>query len=106
MALKRAAFELEVFGQLNMSIVNVVDTPAVSRRVRGRQLEGHSLAAVCRRELGLRLDKTQQKSDWTLRPLTDAQLNYAALDVEVLLALHEKFGAVQPDADLSPSSVT
>jgi ATP-dependent Lhr-like helicase len=85
-----AAFEREVFSQLNVSILNVIDTVEVSRRVRGRQPEGHSLAAVCRRELGLRLDKSQQKSDWTQRPLTQAQLDYAALDADVLLRIHAK----------------
>ena len=83
-----AAFEREVFSQLNVSILNVVDTVELSRRTRGRQPEGHSLAAVCRRELGLRLDKTPQKSDWTQRPLNQAQIEYAALDVEILLNVH------------------
>ena len=83
-----AAFEREVFSQLNVSILNVVDTVEVSHRIRGRQPEGHSLAAVCRRELGLRLDKTPQKSDWTQRPLNQAQIEYAALDVEILLKVH------------------
>ncbi|MBK7534456.1 MAG: ribonuclease D [Myxococcales bacterium] len=90
-----AAFEREVFSQLNISILNVIDTLAVSRRVRGRQPEGHSLAAVCRRELGLRLDKSQQKSDWTRRPLTASQLDYAALDVEILLKIHHRLTAAQ-----------
>lgn len=83
-----AAFEREVFGQRNLAIHNVVDTLDLSRRVRGRQPDGHSLAAVCRRELGLKLDKTPQQSDWTQRPLTPAQLAYAALDAEILLRVH------------------
>ena len=79
-----AAFEREVFSQLNLSILNVVDTVELSRRVRGRQPDGHSLSAICRRELGLRLDKSQKMSDWVQRPLTHQQLDYAALAVEVL----------------------
>jgi ATP-dependent Lhr-like helicase len=89
-----AAFELEVLGRLNLPIRNYVDTLALSRQVRGRQPDGHSLAAVCRRELGLRLDKTAQKSDWTQRPLSPAQLAYAALDVEILLPIHAALAAV------------
>ena len=45
------------------------------------------LQAVAARELNLMLDKTQQTSDWAQRPLTLAQLEYAALDAEVLFAL-------------------
>jgi ATP-dependent Lhr-like helicase len=54
-------------------------------------LQGSSLAAVCKRELGRSLDKTEQTSDWTRRPLSERQIAYAALDGEVLLALHERF---------------
>jgi len=37
--------------------------------------------------LGQALDKTQQCSRWDLRPFSDQQLNYAALDAWILLAL-------------------
>ena len=90
-----AAFELEVLARRNIMLRNIVDTLALSRRIRGRQQEGHSLAAVVRRELGLRLDKRQQKSDWTARPLTQAQLDYAALDAEILLRVHESLVAAE-----------
>ena len=53
--------------------------------------EGHSLGTVCRRELGIKLDKRYQRSNWSRRPLTPAQLNYAALDAEVLIDLHRLF---------------
>jgi ATP-dependent helicase Lhr and Lhr-like helicase len=95
-----AAFERQVLRQLNLELRNVVDTLAASRRIRGRRPEGHSLAAVCRRELGLRLDKTPQTSDWTRRPLSQAQLDYAALDVEILLAVHAKLTAADPQTQL------
>ena len=83
-----AAFEREVFAAAGIELRNVVDTLELSRKRRGRRPDGHRLAAVCRRELGLRLDKTPQKSDWTARPLSEAQLQYAALDVEILLRIH------------------
>ncbi|MFN7702564.1 MAG: hypothetical protein ACK5U8_32070 [Deltaproteobacteria bacterium] len=87
-----ASFERSVLGRLNLSITNVFDTLATSRRLRGRTADGgHSLAACCRRELGLELDKSEQTSDWTRRPLSARQLAYAALDVEVLIALHGRF---------------
>lgn len=51
----------------------------------------HSLAAVVRRELDRVLDKRPQTSDWQRRPLTPDQEAYAALDVEVLVALRQTF---------------
>ncbi len=45
---------------------------------------------VCERELGIELDKTEQTSDWTLRPLSKRQMAYAALDVEVLPPLWDR----------------
>ena len=72
----------------------MVDTLAVSRERRGRKLAGgHGLKAVCDRELGVKLDKTWQTSDWTRRPLEAGQLAYAAIDAEVLLRLHEHFAS-------------
>jgi ATP-dependent Lhr-like helicase len=86
-----AAFERSVFQRVNVDIVNVFDTLTVSRELRGRKIDGgHSLAAVCQRELGITLDKSAQTSDWRRRPLSARQQSYAALDVEVLLRLHER----------------
>ncbi|HSK03175.1 MAG TPA: hypothetical protein VK932_18110, partial [Kofleriaceae bacterium] len=97
-----ATFERTVLLRANIRLAHVFDTLTASRRLRGRQAGGHSLAAVCRRELDKVLDKTQQTSDWTRRPLTAAQLAYAALDVEVLVELHALFSRLEPQlqADL------
>jgi len=98
-----ATFERTVLLRANIGLANVFDTLAASRRLRGKQAGGHSLAAVCRRELDKVLDKTQQVSDWTQRPLTDAQLAYAALDVEVLVELYAAFCQHQPELALETS---
>lgn len=88
-----ARFERGVLGKLGCRITSVFDTLSVSRRLRGYRIPGgHSLGAVCRRELGLALDKSYQTSDWSRRPLSNAQLNYAALDAEVLIDLYRLFG--------------
>jgi ATP-dependent Lhr-like helicase len=82
-----AVFERAVLGKLGVTIGGVVDTLALSR-ARRPGADSHTLAAVVERELGFWLDKTCQTSDWRRRPLTDAQVNYAALDAEVLLLVH------------------
>ena len=48
-----------------------------------------SLRRVCARTIGVRLDKTQQCSDWARRPLEQKQFMYAALDAHVLLQVYE-----------------
>jgi len=86
-----ASFEKSVLGKYGIRIDNVVDTLKVSKQVRGKVKGGHSLQAVCVRELGIELDKNEQVSDWSRRPLTQRQQAYAAMDVEVLLRLYESF---------------
>ena len=94
-----AAFERSVLGELGFTIDNVYDTLTESRRRLGQLGGGHSLLAVARRELDVALDKGSQLSDWTQRPLSDAQLAYAALDVEVLIDLYEVFEPAHGAAD-------
>jgi ribonuclease D len=52
-----------------------------------------NLAAMVQRLLGLRLMKGHGAADWSKRPLPDDWLNYAALDVEVLLELRTAIAA-------------
>ncbi|MGA9490249.1 MAG: ribonuclease D [Mycobacterium sp.] len=53
-----------------------------------------NLAAMVQRLLGLGLAKGHGAADWSKRPLPAAWLNYAALDVEVLIELREAVAAV------------
>jgi len=53
-----------------------------------------NLAAMVQRLLGLGLVKGHGAADWSKRPLPQAWLNYAALDVEVLIELREAIAAV------------
>jgi len=91
-----ASFERSVLRKHGIEIENVVDTLKQSRALRKDAEGGHSLKAVCARELGIELDKTQQTSDWTRRPLSPRQVAYAALDAEVLPALYRRFGGSRP----------
>lgn len=52
-----------------------------------------SLSALVRERFGIELGKAPQLSDWGRRPLADAQLAYAALDVRYVLPLREALGA-------------
>lgn len=55
--------------------------------------EKFGLAAVAERTLGVRLAKEHSAADWSTRPLPEEWLNYAALDVEVLLPIRDVLAA-------------
>lgn len=46
--------------------------------------------ALVQRLLGIELDKQETRSDWLQRPLSDAQLAYAAADVHYLLLIYRQ----------------
>jgi ribonuclease D len=48
------------------------------------------LSALVERHFTVSLPKDEQRSDWSVRPLTENQLDYAAADVAYLIALAEK----------------
>jgi ATP-dependent Lhr-like helicase len=84
-------FERRMLARAGIGLAGLIDTLEASRRLRGADaLGGHALAMVCERELGVTLDKSEQTSNWGLRPLSADQLRYGALDAEVLLALHDR----------------
>lgn len=60
-----------------------------------------NLAAMVQRLLGLGLAKGHGAADWSKRPLPDEWLNYAALDVEVLIALRDAIDDVLTEQDKS-----
>jgi ribonuclease D len=52
------------------------------------------LATMVERVLGHRIDKGASSADWSQRPLAPNLLSYAALDVEVLVALRDHLAGV------------
>ncbi|KAJ8536918.1 hypothetical protein K7X08_035319 [Anisodus acutangulus] len=52
-----------------------------------------SLATICQEVLGLSLSKELQCSDWSQRPLTEEQMQYAAVDAHCLIHIFEVFKA-------------
>jgi DNA polymerase I-like protein with 3'-5' exonuclease and polymerase domains len=84
-----ASFEEAVFAENGLAVDQVFDTCVVSRRCHPES-DGHRLDQVVARELGLRMDKTNQKADWRKRPLTQSMVEYASLDAEILILLHQR----------------
>jgi ribonuclease D len=76
--------------------IGMVPTKLYDTELAGR-LAGYdrvNLAAMVQRLLGVQLRKGHGAADWSKRPLPDEWLNYAALDVEVLLELRHAIAAV------------
>ncbi len=69
---------------------NVFDT-ASAARILGRKTLG--LAGMLEEFFGVKLDKRYQRANWTARPLTPEQLDYARLDTHYLPALRDILGA-------------
>ncbi|HEY6798116.1 MAG TPA: ribonuclease D [Kineosporiaceae bacterium] len=78
--------DLPCLAEVGMRPASVFDTELGSR------LAGFSrvgLAAVVEQLLGLSLTKEHSAVDWSVRPLPEPWLRYAALDVEVLIDLRD-----------------
>src|SRR5262249_23044697 len=84
MIIHNAAFDLAFLRRLGFEpSATVHDTMLLSRLLYAGAEEGHTLEDCAGRELGVTLDKQEQKSDWS-GALRDAQLAYAAADAAVL----------------------
>ncbi len=72
------------------AFANLFDTMIAARFL---GMPGIGLAAVAEAELGVALSKTNQKDDWSRRPLSPQQEAYALADVQHLVALRERLEA-------------
>jgi DNA polymerase-1 len=76
---------------LGVELGGVFDTLLASQIISaGDQEDRHGLEAVAARYLNETIDKAERLSDWNVAELSDAQLQYAAIDAAVLLPLREK----------------
>lgn len=81
--------DLEVFlTSANCKPVNLIDSQIIMSFL------GHGLsmgyAAMVEHFTGIELDKSESRTDWTKRPLTQKQLDYASADVNYLFQLYPK----------------
>jgi ribonuclease D len=81
--------DLEVFlTSANCKPVNLIDSQIIMSFL------GHGLsmgyAAMVAHYTGVELDKSESRTDWTKRPLTQKQLDYASADVDYLFQLYPK----------------
>ena len=83
--------DLPCLAEVGMRPAAVYDTELAGRLA---GFDRVNLAAMVQRLLGLGLAKGHGAADWSKRPLPAAWLNYAALDVEVLIELREAVAAV------------
>jgi DNA polymerase I-like protein with 3'-5' exonuclease and polymerase domains len=79
----------------------IYDTMILSRLLTAGTTDSNSLDDVAKRHLGVVLDKTHQRDDWSAPTLSDEQLGYAAADVLHLDALLAKLLAAVGEADLT-----
>jgi ribonuclease D len=85
--LHAATQDLPCLQELDIRPTSLIDTE-LAARIAGMEKVG--LGSLCADLLDLELAKEHSASDWSLRPLGDALLDYAALDVDVLHELWEK----------------
>lgn len=67
---------------------NLFDTQLANAFLDGDFSIGYS--GLVKNTLDIQIDKSETRSNWIRRPLTDAQLNYAASDVEFLIEIYLK----------------
>jgi ribonuclease D len=79
-----------LFQDYGWHVRNIFDT-RIAAQLLG--LKAFGLAALLERYFGVKLDKKHQRADWSLRPLTQGMLDYAAQDTIHLLQLRDQLQA-------------
>lgn len=84
--LHAASQDLPCLGELNLRPDSLFDTELAGRLA---GFERVALGTLVERLLGYQLEKGHGAADWSQRPLPPDWLNYAALDVELLIPLRD-----------------
>ena len=77
-----------VYAWTQEEMKNIFDTQIANAFLDGDYSIGYQ--GLVEERLGISLDKKETRSNWIRRPLSDAQLKYAALDVEYLIYLYKQ----------------
>lgn len=88
MAAHNARFDEGMLIGAGLHPVSFIDTLRLARA--SLRLPSYSLAGVVAHLFGIELDKSFQKSNWRRRPLSRAQLQYAAMDAHIVLQVYEE----------------
>jgi ribonuclease D len=92
MAAHNARFDEGMLIKAGLRPASFVDTLRLARVA--LRLPSYSLAGVTEHLFGIELDKSFQKSNWRRRPLTRAQLGYAALDAHITLKVYDELSRI------------
>lgn len=85
-----ASQDLPGMHALGLNPTSLFDTELAARLLGWAKV---GLASVIEKELGFTLAKEHSAQDWSMRPLPDSWLAYAALDVELLVPLRDALAA-------------
>ena len=96
--LHAASQDLACLREVGLSPSTIFDTELAARLL---GLPRVGLGTVVGDLLGLHLAKEHSASDWSVRPLPEAWLKYAALDVELLVDLRDAIGHLLDEANKS-----
>jgi ribonuclease D len=78
--------DLACLAEVGMRPTRLFDSELVGRLLGSERV---ALGTMVQQYLGIALEKGHSAADWSTRPLPTAWLNYAALDVELLIELRE-----------------
>lgn len=93
--LHAASQDLPGLAEVGLVPSSLFDTELAGRLL---NLDRVGLSAMTEQFLGVALAKSHSAADWSRRPLPDAWLTYAALDVELLLDLRDRLEAELTEA--------
>jgi ribonuclease D len=83
-----ADYDLRILNRdFGFTTSNLVDTMVCAQLL---GYEAFGLAALLERHFSVTVNKTHQRADWAMRPLTPEMLEYAAMDTRYLVALADK----------------
>ncbi|SVA70517.1 uncharacterized protein METZ01_LOCUS123371, partial [marine metagenome] len=77
-----------IYSWTNKGVLNIYDTQIANSLLGGTY--SISYQALVKEKIGLKVSKDETRTNWLKRPLTEAQLNYAASDVYYLIDLYRQ----------------